>query len=401
MWLERGEHVTLVGANGTGKTTLIETLAGKRELAAGKLSTGHNVNHRLRLSARRGAVGAGLAARRHAARHGAHPRQGACPAGDVPVLGRGGREAHQRAVGRRAPAVLAGGARELGGEPARARRAHQPPRPGESRGPRGRAAAVPGLAPARLARPRAARRRGHAHARDRGRRAAQLRGQLGGVRAGQGRAARGRAAGRAPDAPAPAPRRRHRRARQRPRMPSKSAKGERARKPRTARRRTVARDPRRTRRRPSGRWSANSRRPRRRCASSRTSWPTPLPGRIRRPRPARANVTPGQSGRWRSSTPAGRPSLAERRATTEVYLAASCLRRSAEELAADGPRLARPKVELPLGGLEDHRVRCGYRLRPLRVKAAPRELMEVMEVGLQLRKRRLAEGVVHEEGASR
>jgi ATP-binding cassette subfamily F protein 3 len=43
MWLERGEHVTLVGANGTGKTTLIETLAGKRELVAGKLSTGHNV----------------------------------------------------------------------------------------------------------------------------------------------------------------------------------------------------------------------------------------------------------------------------------------------------------------------------------------------------------------------
>src|SRR3954453_13592879 len=43
MWLERGEHVTLVGANGTGKTTLIETLAGKRELGAGKLSTGHNV----------------------------------------------------------------------------------------------------------------------------------------------------------------------------------------------------------------------------------------------------------------------------------------------------------------------------------------------------------------------
>jgi ATP-binding cassette subfamily F protein 3 len=43
MWLERGEHVALVGANGTGKTTLIETLAGKRELGAGKLSTGHNV----------------------------------------------------------------------------------------------------------------------------------------------------------------------------------------------------------------------------------------------------------------------------------------------------------------------------------------------------------------------
>jgi ATP-binding cassette subfamily F protein 3 len=43
MWLERGEHVSMVGANGTGKTTLIETLAGQRELPAGKLRTGHNV----------------------------------------------------------------------------------------------------------------------------------------------------------------------------------------------------------------------------------------------------------------------------------------------------------------------------------------------------------------------
>jgi ATP-binding cassette subfamily F protein 3 len=43
LWLERGEHVSLVGPNGSGKTTLIEALAGRRELAAGKLSTGHNV----------------------------------------------------------------------------------------------------------------------------------------------------------------------------------------------------------------------------------------------------------------------------------------------------------------------------------------------------------------------
>ena len=43
LWLERGEHVSLVGPNGAGKPTLIETLAGERPLAARKLRTGHNV----------------------------------------------------------------------------------------------------------------------------------------------------------------------------------------------------------------------------------------------------------------------------------------------------------------------------------------------------------------------
>jgi ATP-binding cassette subfamily F protein 3 len=43
LWLERGEHVSLVGPNGSGKTTLIETLTGTHELDAGKLLTGHNV----------------------------------------------------------------------------------------------------------------------------------------------------------------------------------------------------------------------------------------------------------------------------------------------------------------------------------------------------------------------
>jgi ATP-binding cassette, subfamily F, member 3 len=43
LWLERGEHVSLVGANGTGKTTLIRALTGERAFDAGRLSTGHNV----------------------------------------------------------------------------------------------------------------------------------------------------------------------------------------------------------------------------------------------------------------------------------------------------------------------------------------------------------------------
>jgi ATP-binding cassette, subfamily F, member 3 len=42
-WLERGEHVSLVGPNGVGKTTLIDALAGRREPHGGRVRTGHNV----------------------------------------------------------------------------------------------------------------------------------------------------------------------------------------------------------------------------------------------------------------------------------------------------------------------------------------------------------------------
>jgi len=44
LWLERGEHVSLVGPNGVGKTTLIESVAERRPLDGGRLKTGHNVN---------------------------------------------------------------------------------------------------------------------------------------------------------------------------------------------------------------------------------------------------------------------------------------------------------------------------------------------------------------------
>src|SRR4051812_11019934 len=43
LWLERGEHVSLVGPNGSGKTTLLSALTGERPLDEGKLRTGHNV----------------------------------------------------------------------------------------------------------------------------------------------------------------------------------------------------------------------------------------------------------------------------------------------------------------------------------------------------------------------
>jgi len=44
LWLERGEHVSLVGPNGSGKTTLVRALTGEQELAAGNLRTGHKVS---------------------------------------------------------------------------------------------------------------------------------------------------------------------------------------------------------------------------------------------------------------------------------------------------------------------------------------------------------------------
>ena len=143
LWLERGEHVSLVGANGAGKTTLIRALAGERELDARQAAARAQRQARAALPARRGAR-----QRRHRAggvpaRDRSQAERGARAARPVPVRRRGGREAARRALGRRAPAAVAGDPRPLRRERADPRRADEPPRPREPRGARGRAAGVP------------------------------------------------------------------------------------------------------------------------------------------------------------------------------------------------------------------------------------------------------------------
>ena len=246
LWLERGEHVSLIGPNGSGKTTLISVLAGLRELDAGKLRRGHNVKLGVlsQHAEEMGTTGTVLEARPEGDE--ADAEQGARAARPVPVLRRGGREAARRALRRRAPPALAGRARAQRRQRPDPRRADQPPRPREPRGAGVGAAGVPGLAAADLPRPGAAGRRRHAHGRGRGR----------------GRCTPTSAAGpstcacatsaRTPSAPPSG--------RSRPRRPRARADG------RRSRRRTSAAAP--------SAWRPRSRPRSRRCARSSRSWPT-------------------------------------------------------------------------------------------------------------------------------
>ena len=97
LWLERAEHVSLVGPNGTGKTTLITALAGGASWTAASCGAGHNVKlgllsqHAEELAGRHGPRGL-------PARDRADARQRAGAARAVPVQRRGRREAARRAL---------------------------------------------------------------------------------------------------------------------------------------------------------------------------------------------------------------------------------------------------------------------------------------------------------------
>ena len=182
MWLERGEHVCLVGANGTGKTTLVEALARNRELDAGKLKIGHKVELGYLPQHSEMPAEEGLTVLAHAQRStGLSEAKTRGLLGRLPVLGRGGLEAGGLDLGWRGAAAVAGDPGRLGRQPADPRRADQPPRRRKPRSARGRPAALRRDPAADLARPRATGGGGEPDGDPRRRPAAQPPRRMGGV----------------------------------------------------------------------------------------------------------------------------------------------------------------------------------------------------------------------------
>ena len=150
---QRGERIGIVGPNGAGKTTLLRTIAGDLAPLEGIVRLGAAVQPgylaQLRQAAFTGQTVLDAAGRLGPRRTG----RGALVPGSLPVPRRRRVQAGVRAVGRRAVAPRAGRPGRQRGQPAAARRAHQPPRhprPGGSR-----SVPAPGQrhAPRRVARP--------------------------------------------------------------------------------------------------------------------------------------------------------------------------------------------------------------------------------------------------------
>ena len=137
LWLERGEHVSLVGPNGAGKTTLIQSLAGRRPLEAGRAKVGHNVQlgYLSQHAEEVGSAGTVLEAAQRAT--GLTPNKASCASRPIPVQRRRGRQAAGRCVRWRATPPVARDPGCLRLECPDPRRAHEPSRPGRSRGARG------------------------------------------------------------------------------------------------------------------------------------------------------------------------------------------------------------------------------------------------------------------------
>ena len=132
MVIERGEKVALVGPNGSGKTTLLEAILGDTEFDEGNATLGHGVVPAYFSQHTQELPEAGIGARRDICGDRSSPAAGAEPSRPVSLLGLGDpRTSRNRPLGRRAEAPRARAARRIGRELPRARRAHEPPRPGE------------------------------------------------------------------------------------------------------------------------------------------------------------------------------------------------------------------------------------------------------------------------------
>ena len=113
LWLERGEHVTLVGPT-EPEDDADPRAAGRARARRGQAAPRPQPQARAAHPARGGAGRDRHRAGGVPAGDGVEAERDARAAGALPVQRRGGREAARRALGRRAPAALAGGARQSG-----------------------------------------------------------------------------------------------------------------------------------------------------------------------------------------------------------------------------------------------------------------------------------------------